>query len=425
MKQGLLALIFACFALLPLFGQEPVKVYTIDDVPNVFERDSTQFVSDPEGYFTPEERVAINRRLDDLGAHNGVQAVLVVVPAIPEDDELAFTTALFRKWGIGNARDDSGLLILFVTDPSYRVIRFEVGYGLEGVITDYRSDRYIRKYLIPAVTEGRAAEGFTAMLGDMDTLLQKEHDALLAPAEGDALSDGGTFWTLILLWLAASAVYAALVILFLKWRVARKGSSSVDSVKEVIALTSGQGYALLLIFTVIFMPSVFVLLPFVSAMEKKNRTRTADCPKCGTKGSVHQVHYPANLPYLSKGEETESSVGSKEYTILECNRCDYREKVAAIRPDSSYADCPSCGYRTYHKVRTIRATSHYVTDHYLCENCGHSERKRRRVSSDSAPLVTGGAVGGFIGGGGFGGGGFGGGSFGGGTSGGGGASVHF
>lgn len=425
MKQGLLALIFACFALLPLFGQEPVKVYTIDDVPNVFERDSTQFVSDPEGYFTPEERVAINRRLDDLGAHNGVQAVLVVVPAIPEDDELAFTTALFRKWGIGNARDDSGLLILFVTDPSYRVIRFEVGYGLEGVITDYRSDRYIRKYLIPAVTEGRAAEGFTAMLGDMDTLLQKEHDALLAPTEGDALSDGGTFWTLILLWLAASAVYAALVILFLKWRVARKGSSSVDSVKEVIALTSGQGYALLLIFTVIFMPSVFVLLPFVSAMEKKNRTRTADCPKCGTKGSVHQVHYPANLPYLSKGEETESSVGSKEYTILECNRCDYREKVAAIRPDSSYADCPSCGYRTYHKVRTIRATSHYVTDHYLCENCGHSERKRRRVSSDSAPLVTGGAVGGFIGGGGFGGGGFGGGSFGGGTSGGGGASVHF
>lgn len=425
MKQSLLALIFACFALLPLFGQEPAKVYTIDDVPNVFERDSTQFVSDPEGYFTPEERAAINRRLDDLGAHNGVQAVLVVVPAIPEDDELAFTTGLFRKWGIGNARDDSGLLILFVTDPSYRVIRFEVGYGLEGVITDYRSDRYIRKYLIPAVTEGRAAEGFTAMLGDMDTLLQKEHDALLTPAEGDTLSDGGTFWTLILLWLAASAVYALLVVLFLKWRVARKGSSSVDSVKEVIALTSGQGYALLLILTVIFMPSVFVLLPFMSAMEKKNRTRTADCPKCGTKGSVHQVHYPANLPYLSKGEETESSVGSKEYTILECNRCDYREKVAAIRPDSSYADCPSCGFRTYHKVRTIRATSHYVTDHYLCENCGHSERKRRRVSSDSAPLVTGGAVGGFIGGDGFGGGGFGGGSFGGGMSGGGGASVRF
>ncbi len=425
MRLRIFLLFLACFAVLPLLGQETPKVYTIDDVPNVFERDSTQFVSDPEGYFAPEERAAINRRLDDLGAHNGVQAVLVVVPAVPENDELAFSTGIFRKWGIGNARDDSGLLILFVTDPSYRTIRFEVGYGLEGVITDYRSDRYIRKYLVPAVTEGRAAEGFTAMLDDMDALLQKEHDALFVPAEGDALSDGGTFWTLILLWLAASAVYAVLVVLFLKWRVARKGSSSVDSVKEVIAITSGQGYTLLVTLTVIFMPSVFVLLPFMIAMEKKNRTRTVDCPECGTKGSVHQVHYPANLPYLSKGEEMENRLGSKEYTILECNRCDYREKVTAIRPESSYADCPSCGFRTYHKVRTVRTATNFVTDHYLCENCGHNERRRRRVSRDSAPLVTGGAVGGFIGGGGFGGGGFGGGSFGGGASGGGGASVRF
>lgn len=145
MRLRIFLLSLACFAVLPLLGQETPKVYTIDDVPNVFERDSTQFVSDPEGYFAPEERAAINRRLDDLGAHNGVQAVLVVVPAVPENDELAFSTGIFRKWGIGNARDDSGLLILFVTDPSYRTIRFEVGYGLEGVITDYRSDRYIRK----------------------------------------------------------------------------------------------------------------------------------------------------------------------------------------------------------------------------------------------------------------------------------------
>ena len=414
--------------LLPSYGQEAPKVYTIDDIPNVYEQDSTRFVSDPEGYFTPEERAAIDRSFDDLNAHNGIQAVLVVVPAVPEDDELAFTTGLFRKWGIGNARDDSGLLILFVTHPDYRTIRFEVGYGLEGVLTDYRSDRFIREYLVPAVLEGRAAEGFTSMLADMDTLFQEEFD----PSNPGAVSregEGIEFWNLIKWWAIISLGFGVIVILYYSVRQRQRGEHSIELIKEVLTYKSGYTFTPLFMVATVLMPSLFLLLPYFSYLEKKNRSRIADCPKCGTKESVHQIHYPANAPYLTDRDKTESRIGSKTYTILKCGHCDFEEKVSALNPGNKYYDCPECGARAYYVADTVRISSLYVMEHWECAHCGRNISKKRKQSS-SSPLVTGGAVGGYIGGGGFrggsfGGGGFGGGSFGGGMSGGGGASVSF
>ena len=429
MMRILLFVLLDLLFLLPSYGQSgEAKVYTVDDIPNVYEQDSTQFVSDPEGYFSPEERAEINRAFDTLNAHNGVQAVLVTVPAIPGDDELAFTTSLFEKWGIGNAADDSGLLILFVTDPAYRTIRFEVGYGLEGVLTDYRSDRFIRSYLVPAVLDGRAAEGFTTMLADMDTLLQEEFD----PANPGPVSreeEGIEFWNLIKWWVLSSLGFALLVILYYSVTQRRKGEHSIEAIKEVLTYKSDNTFTPLFTVATILMPSLFLLLPFFSYLERKNRSRVADCPKCGTKQSVRQIHYPANALYLSERDKTENRIGSKTHTILKCGHCDYEEKVSALNPYTKYTDCPSCGARAYHVAYTVRASSLYVTDHWECVHCGHNERKRRKQSS-SSPLVTGGAVGGYIGGGGFGGGsfgggGFGGGSFGGGMSGGGGASVSF
>ena len=417
--------------LLPIFGQEKeARIYTIDEIPNVYEQDSTQFVSDPEGYFSAGERATINRKFDELNAHNGVQAVLVVVPAVPNDDELSFSTKLFEKWGIGDADEDSGLLILFLTDTRHRNIRFEVGYGLEGVLTDARSDRFIRDYLVPAVLDGNAADGFVSMLTDLDALLQEEYEYIGTSSEEQPVTEEDvSFLKVLMWWVIASIIYALIVIAYYETRKRRQGEHSLASIKEVLRFRETSNYSQLGIFSFALMPSVVLLWPYLNRREERNRHKMGDCPKCGTKQSVRQMRYPDNKPYLTQGEETEALFNSRHHTVLKCSHCDYLEKVSVTNPETTLTVCPSCGARTLRKVRTTRISNNYVTDHYFCENCGHDERRRRRQSNGSAPLITGGGIGGAIGGsfggGGFGGGGFSGGSFGGGMSGGGGASVSF
>ena len=69
--------------------------------------------------------------------------------AVPGD----FRTQLFRYWGIGQQENNNGLLILLVIDQ--RRMEFEVGYGLEGILTDAVCKRIQEVYMVPLAKEGR------------------------------------------------------------------------------------------------------------------------------------------------------------------------------------------------------------------------------------------------------------------------------
>src|SRR5689334_9949942 len=69
--------------------------------------------------------------------HAGIAqlAVATVPPSALGDDSLEdYAVALFKKWGLGHGtKRDDGVLVLFVPGkPGHRMIRIEVGYGLEG-----------------------------------------------------------------------------------------------------------------------------------------------------------------------------------------------------------------------------------------------------------------------------------------------------
>lgn len=64
---------------------------------------------------------------------------------------------IFENNGLGQKDLDNGVLLLFVKND--RKVRIEVGYGLEGVLTDALSSRVIRQIMIPEFKEGKYAEG--------------------------------------------------------------------------------------------------------------------------------------------------------------------------------------------------------------------------------------------------------------------------
>lgn len=66
---------------------------------------------------------------------------------------------LGRHWGIGQAGKDNGALLIVA--PDSREVRIEVGYGLEGRLTDAQSSAIINQAITPAFREGDYAAGIT------------------------------------------------------------------------------------------------------------------------------------------------------------------------------------------------------------------------------------------------------------------------
>ncbi len=100
---------------------------------------------------------------DRLGAHEtatGEQIVVVTLPSLEGDVLENVSLRLAREWGIGQADFNNGALLLVA--QAERKIRIEVGYGLEGRLTDIQSGLIIRETIVPRFRGGDFAGGITA-----------------------------------------------------------------------------------------------------------------------------------------------------------------------------------------------------------------------------------------------------------------------
>lgn len=150
MIKRLQTILIACFIAVTAWAAgDSVKEYkSVDDVPNVRLTDVRRYVSDPTSILAPAATDTINAILGRLEKSTGIETAVVMLPSIGENDIFEFSTSLFRKWGIGKAKNNNGLLILFVMDQ--HKARFATGYGIEGTMTDAMSKRIQTQYMVPA-----------------------------------------------------------------------------------------------------------------------------------------------------------------------------------------------------------------------------------------------------------------------------------
>lgn len=150
MIKRLQTILIACLIAVTAWAAgDSVKEYkSVDDVPNVRLTDVRRYVSDPTNILAPAATDTINAILGRLEKSTGIETAVVMLPSIGENDIFDFSTSLFRKWGIGKAKNNNGLLILFVMDQ--HKVRFATGYGIEGTMTDAMSKRIQTQYMVPA-----------------------------------------------------------------------------------------------------------------------------------------------------------------------------------------------------------------------------------------------------------------------------------
>ena len=92
------------------------------------------YIVDTAGMVTPEDAAQIEKIGAELRTKTKAEIVVVTVPTLGTADIESYANELFRSWGIGDARMNNGVLLLIAKDD--RAFRIEVGYGLEGAITD-------------------------------------------------------------------------------------------------------------------------------------------------------------------------------------------------------------------------------------------------------------------------------------------------
>src|ERR1700748_3505270 len=122
--------------LLALFGlllawSSPLWAERVQDLPQ-----PTNYVSDFAGVLSPATQAYLNNLCLQLDRQAHAQIAVVTVKSLDGEPIENFATALEDKWKVGKKGTDRGLLLIFATDD--RKYRFEVGYGLEGILPDGR-----------------------------------------------------------------------------------------------------------------------------------------------------------------------------------------------------------------------------------------------------------------------------------------------
>lgn len=175
MKRLIGLMLFLLVATLS-FATGEEKQYTLQDVPNVRLNDARQYVSDPSHILSGSACDTINAVLARLEESTGIETAVVMLPSIGEEDIFNFAHELFRQWGIGKQKSNNGLLILFVADQ--RKVRFTVGYGLEGTMTDVMSKRIQMQRMVPRFKagdwDGGMVDGVRAAAQVLDGSMQPE-----------------------------------------------------------------------------------------------------------------------------------------------------------------------------------------------------------------------------------------------------------
>jgi uncharacterized protein len=109
-----------------------------------------------------------------LKENTGAELAIVTVKSTDPLDSKSYATQLFEKWGIGKKEKDNGLLLLLVKNKKERRIEVEVGYGLEGIITDGFAGEVLDKYALPEFKNGEYGRGlYMASLAFYDRIMKE------------------------------------------------------------------------------------------------------------------------------------------------------------------------------------------------------------------------------------------------------------
>ncbi|HDF2340773.1 TPA: TPM domain-containing protein [Morganella morganii] len=136
-------------------------------------------VIDSAGLLTGPQFTQLNRQLTEyeLSRNDGSQFVVFIVPSTGGESIETFAHRAFNTWKIGRKGQNNGLLLVVAVND--RNLRFEVGYGLEGILPDVSAGRIIRHRITPEFKKGRYFTGIEAGVTDAIDIISGNEPAYI------------------------------------------------------------------------------------------------------------------------------------------------------------------------------------------------------------------------------------------------------
>src|SRR6201988_83265 len=129
-------------------------------------------VVDQTGTLSAGDVASLTQTLKDLETRKGSHVAVLIVPTTDGEAIEQYSLRVAEAWKIGRKKIDDGALLVIAKND--RRLRIEVGYGLEGVLTDVTSKRIIDEIITPKFKSGDFAGGISAGVDRMIGLINGE-----------------------------------------------------------------------------------------------------------------------------------------------------------------------------------------------------------------------------------------------------------
>ncbi len=225
----------------------------------------TGFVNDYAGMFSESEAQTLENKLTQFEKDSSNEIAVAIIPDLDGDTIENFAVELFADWRIGKAKNDNGVLILVAKDD--RQMRIEVGYGLEGALTDAQSWWIIDDIMKPAFQKEEYYKGIDQAV---DKIILATKGEYLPSASPESEESKGFPWEFIF-WFG---------LFILMWLASILGRSKSWWAGGVLGGIAGLIIGLIKGFIIFGLASLAVLIPFgllfdyiVSKNYKKHKAR--------------------------------------------------------------------------------------------------------------------------------------------------------
>lgn len=150
-----------------LFFSVPLKAQELVAIPKLLSR-----VTDLNNTLNQSQKEGLENLLSAFEKQKGSQIAVLLIPSVKPETIESYAIRLAESWKIGRKNIDDGVILVIAKED--RRVRIEVGYGLEGALTDILSKRIIEEQILPSFRQGNYYEGVAAGIVSIIKILSGE-----------------------------------------------------------------------------------------------------------------------------------------------------------------------------------------------------------------------------------------------------------
>lgn len=160
MKSALRKKFFAIFTILSV----NFSIFSAQKVPEL-----TSAVVDEANLFHKSKKNQLDSELQSIYSQGGPQIAVLTIKSLDGESIESFSMRVAENWKLGSKSKDDGVLLTVALQE--KKIRIEVGYGLEGELTDSKCGMIIRNIMAPEFRTGDYEEGIIQAVNSIQGIL--------------------------------------------------------------------------------------------------------------------------------------------------------------------------------------------------------------------------------------------------------------